>query len=357
MEDLRQLVKKKKNIIQLLVLGILVLAVPVILSLVRQQQILKGRALGSPPVEVVGPVNRLTTLSNNRIGLITDIGQQALVDLRLTSNLGPPVGTITPSPTVTPAVTSTPTPSLTGPTATPTPTQSGPTRTPTPSPTLPAGAITYKISKNQNDLANSNCPAGSLAVCGVVNLTDVANRYVDVPVHLVDQLGVTSGAATPLWAQFFRNSQPFSVRFSNSITLTGSTPTATPSPTGMQESLCWTNGGRNQQSADNYCSQQHPLCLSSCNQYFSSTTLNISSDGCYSRNCTGAIVPTGINKDLTEAELTRLGSIIPIGRVGSPDEIATVAAFLGSDKTSYVTGTEWRVDDGLSIKNPLEVSQ
>ncbi len=39
---------------------------------------------------------------------------------------------------------------------------------------------------------------------------------------------------------------------------------------------------------------------------------------------------------------------IPMGRFGSPDDIGAVAAFLASDRASYVTGTTINVDGGLA---------
>jgi len=39
---------------------------------------------------------------------------------------------------------------------------------------------------------------------------------------------------------------------------------------------------------------------------------------------------------------------IPLGRIGTPDEIAAVIAFLASDDASYVTGALWTVDGGLT---------
>jgi 3alpha(or 20beta)-hydroxysteroid dehydrogenase len=38
----------------------------------------------------------------------------------------------------------------------------------------------------------------------------------------------------------------------------------------------------------------------------------------------------------------------PIARVGQPEEIATVIAFLASDEASYCTGAEFVVDGGLT---------
>src|SRR4051812_48261152 len=44
----------------------------------------------------------------------------------------------------------------------------------------------------------------------------------------------------------------------------------------------------------------------------------------------------------------QLASQVPLGRIGSPDEIAAVATFLASDASSFVNGADWFVDGGLA---------
>ena len=71
-----------------------------------------------------------------------------------------------------------------------------------------------------------------------------------------------------------------------------------------------------------------------------------------SRNVTcNAVAPGFIQTDMTEniGEDNTLRSMIPLGRMGKPEDIAAAVAFLASDAAAYITGEVLRVDGGLAI--------
>jgi len=64
-----------------------------------------------------------------------------------------------------------------------------------------------------------------------------------------------------------------------------------------------------------------------------------------------ALAPGAINvMGLSEEEARRRGETVPLGRVGTPDELAGPAVFLASDDAAYVTGVVISVDGGLLIQ-------
>jgi NAD(P)-dependent dehydrogenase (short-subunit alcohol dehydrogenase family) len=67
----------------------------------------------------------------------------------------------------------------------------------------------------------------------------------------------------------------------------------------------------------------------------------------------GPIETPGLNnlggrEEQTKQLKRNLISAVPLGRMGSPDEVAKAAVFLASDDSSYVTGIELFVDGGMA---------
>jgi len=74
-----------------------------------------------------------------------------------------------------------------------------------------------------------------------------------------------------------------------------------------------------------------------------------------SRNITvNAVAPGYITTDMTN-ELNdevkeQLKSSIPLGRLGTPDDVANLVCFLASDEAGYITGQTFNVDGGMVMK-------
>ena len=49
-----------------------------------------------------------------------------------------------------------------------------------------------------------------------------------------------------------------------------------------------------------------------------------------------------------EAVFARFGAAHPLGRIGEPEEVADLIAFLVSDKAKFITGSDYRIDGGLT---------
>lgn len=67
--------------------------------------------------------------------------------------------------------------------------------------------------------------------------------------------------------------------------------------------------------------------------------------------CCNAIAPGFVETDMTEAFLDRpeVLNTIPLKRMGKPEEIAALAAFLADDMSDYITGEVIRIDGGLAM--------
>jgi enoyl-[acyl-carrier-protein] reductase (NADH) len=67
--------------------------------------------------------------------------------------------------------------------------------------------------------------------------------------------------------------------------------------------------------------------------------------------CPGAIDTAwtrGAQSPLALAQQETIGASVPLGRRGTPEEMANIFAFLASDEASYVTGALWLADGGVT---------
>ncbi len=58
-------------------------------------------------------------------------------------------------------------------------------------------------------------------------------------------------------------------------------------------------------------------------------------------------IDTDMTRDLPDEQRTRLRSEIPLGRFGSPEDVASVIAFLASPEAGYITGETIHVNGGM----------
>lgn len=225
----------KKNIINLLILGILVLAIPLIIGLVRERQNLKSRAL-VPEVQFGG--SSVRTIAGRQV-LTLDSSGRAVADLTLTSPFdnqgGPsPTGAASPSPTGTARASASPSPSASA--------TVRPTATPTQAPTAAPGGISYRFAIATDPGLCSTVLNGTGARTGTLDRDPNNNTYTTQfaqglavgPNHLcVKFYNSSGGELTDIKTQHVTyNSQVATPSpTAQATTAPGVTPTPTPTPT------------------------------------------------------------------------------------------------------------------------------
>ena len=66
--------------------------------------------------------------------------------------------------------------------------------------------------------------------------------------------------------------------------------------------------------------------------------------------CPGFTLTELTKKNNTEEQISQISSIIPLGRMAQPEEIAEFIYYLGSEKNTYITGQKIMIDGGYTIQ-------
>lgn len=63
---------------------------------------------------------------------------------------------------------------------------------------------------------------------------------------------------------------------------------------------------------------------------------------------------SGASKEAIEATMSNIEHTHPIGRAGEPREIGDICVFLGSEESSFMTGSEVVADGGRFLRTRVE---
>jgi 3-oxoacyl-[acyl-carrier protein] reductase len=78
-----------------------------------------------------------------------------------------------------------------------------------------------------------------------------------------------------------------------------------------------------------------------------STAQDLASFGVRVNSVAPGFIETDMTRDLPEKARETILSKVPMQRLGRPEEVGSVVAFLASDKASYITGTAIHVNGGM----------
>ena len=62
----------------------------------------------------------------------------------------------------------------------------------------------------------------------------------------------------------------------------------------------------------------------------------------------GTTATPGLSHFMTDEQKAEAVASVPLGRIGTPDDLGKAAVFLASDDSAYITGIELFVDGGVA---------
>jgi 3-oxoacyl-[acyl-carrier protein] reductase len=80
-----------------------------------------------------------------------------------------------------------------------------------------------------------------------------------------------------------------------------------------------------------------------------SIALEVASRGITANCIAPGFIKTKMTEKLLESNQEKLLENIPIKRIGTPEDISSLTAFLASDKASYITGQTFHVNGGMMM--------
>ena len=63
----------------------------------------------------------------------------------------------------------------------------------------------------------------------------------------------------------------------------------------------------------------------------------------------GLVPETGMTDELTQQQQEQMIAMVPLGRAGTPEDVAHAVAFLASEQAAYITGQVLSVDGGMAM--------
>ena len=86
------------------------------------------------------------------------------------------------------------------------------------------------------------------------------------------------------------------------------------------------------------------------NSFMKGSALELSSEGIRVNSVAPGMIKTNLTKSIPDEELQKDMKRYPLGRYGTPEEVAYAAIYLLSDASKWMTGSILKIDGGLTLR-------